>query len=763
MTIEQAVEMAVEHHRAGRVREAEALYRQVLGAQPGHADALHLLGVLAHQTGRAETAIELIRRAIDARADVGAYFGNLGLILAGEGRFEEAIEAHLRAVELQPDSAEARDNFAAALLGGGRLEEAAAEYRQSLSLKHDNADAHNNLGHTLRLLGRLDAAMGELRLALSLRPNFPQAYNNLGNVWHEKGELDQAILAYRHALALQPDSADTLGNLALSLKRRGDLDEAIKAYKKAAALRAENWEVRFELGECLRTVGQLSEAVDAYRGAIALRPDYAEAHNSLGIVYSELGTIDDAIAAYQRAVALRPELAGALNNLGNALKDTGDFAGAIACYRRALEIEPNPFVAGNLLYTLHFDPQFDAQAVAAEHREWNRIYAQPLAASIRPHENDRSPNGTSTGSVESRLRVGYVSPDLRVHPVGRFIAPLLSHHNHGQYEIFAYCDVARPDALTQRLRGCVDTWRDTAGLSDDALADLVRGDRIDILVDLAMHMGGTRMLAFARKPAPVQVTYLAYVSTTGLETMDYRVTDTYLDPPGSDESIYSEKSIRLPHSYWCYEPPIGGPPVNPPPATGKGRVTFGCLNNFAKVSGQAMATWAEILRRIPDSELILHSGEGSHRQRVRDRFAQAGVDPRRLHIVGRLPIEDYFQQYHQIDIALDPFPYPGGTTTCDALWMGVPVVTLAGKTAASRGGVSILSNAGLPEMIAPDLGQYIEIAAAIASDLPRLTKVRSTLRQRMAESPLMNAPQFAREVEAAFRQMWKDWCRDRSQ
>jgi predicted O-linked N-acetylglucosamine transferase (SPINDLY family) len=747
MTLEQALELAVQHHQAGRVREAEGLYLQILTAQPNHADALHLLGVLSHQSGRTESAIQLIRRAGEIRPDVPAYFGNLGIILAGLGRFEEAIDVYRKAIELQPDAPEVRDNLAGALLGAGRLEEAAGEYRRSLALKHDNADTHNNLGHTLRLLGRHDEAMAELRLALSLRPNSPQAYNNLGNVWHEKGDFDQAILAYGHALALQPNSADTLANLALSLKRRGDLGGAIEAYRKTAVLRPEDSEVRYHLGECLRTVGRLDEAAEAYRQALALKPDHTEAYNSLGMVYSELGLIDDAIAAYRRAAELRPDLAGALNNLGNALKDTGDFAGAIECYRRALEIEPNSYVAGNLLYTLHFDPHFDARAVADEHAEWNRIYAKPLAASIRPHDNDPSP--------DRRLRIGYVSRDLRVHPVGRFVAPLLSHHDHEQFEIFGYCDVARPDALTERLRGAVDTWRDTAGLSDESLAEQVRSDRIDILVDLAMHMDGTRMLTFARKPAPVQVTFLAYVSTTGLETMDYRLTDPYLDPPDVDESIYSEKSVRLPHSYWCYQPPEGTPPVNALPALAEHHITFGCLNNFAKISARTFDTWVQILQRVPDSQVVLHCGEGSHRQRVLERLASAGIVPGRVHIVGRLPLDEYFLEYHRIDIALDPFPYPGGTTTCDALWMGVPVVTLAGKTGASRGGVSILSNAGMPQFIAESTEQYAQIACSLAGDPSRLDDLRSQLRQRMAGSPLMNAKQFAAEVEAALRWMWR--------
>jgi len=290
------------------------------------------------------------------------------------------------------------------------------------------------------------------------------------------------------------------------------------------------------------------------------------------------------------------------------------------------------------------------------------------------------------------------------------------------------------------------------------LAQLIREDQIDILVDLTMHTAWNRMLLFARKPAPVQVTYLAYCSTTGLDTMDYRLTDPHLDPPGTNDAYYSEESIRLPETYWCYSADEPSPQIGPLPALNAGEVTFGCLNNFCKVSPDTLDLWIQLLRVTPKSRLILHAHEGSHRQRVWDLLDHQGIDPRRLKFVGRVPLSEYFKLYNQIDVGLDPFPCNGGTTTCDALRMGAAVVTLAGRTAVGRAGVSVLRNIGLPELIAETPQQYVQIATDLAQDLPRLAELRRTLRARMQASPLMDAPRFARNIEAAYRLMWRNWC-----
>jgi predicted O-linked N-acetylglucosamine transferase (SPINDLY family) len=385
-----------------------------------------------------------------------------------------------------------------------------------------------------------------------------------------------------------------------------------------------------------------------------------------------------------------------------------------------------------------------------EHRIWNQQHAEPLKKFIRPHSNDREP--------DRPLRIGYVSADFLDHPVGRLILPLLSAHNHDHFTIFCYSDVKQPDRLTPLIRRHAGQWQNIVRLTDERVAQMIREDRIDILVDLTMHVANNRLLLFARKPAPVQATYLAYCSTTGLEKMDYRLTDPYFDPPGMNDEFYSEKSIRLPETYWCYPNDDLSSEVGPLPALATGEITFGCLNNFSKVSPDALKLWMQLLRAMPKSRFILHAYPGAHRQRVVDLLQQGGIDPRRVAFAGKVPLREYYALHGKIDIGLDPFPFAGGTTTCDAVWMGVPVVTLIGKTAVGRGGVSILSNLGLPELIAGTPEQYIEIAMGLAKDLPRLAELRRTLRARMQASPLMDAPRFARNVEAAYRQMWRNWC-----
>ena len=377
----------------------------------------------------------------------------------------------------------------------------------------------------------------------------------------------------------------------------------------------------------------------------------------------------------------------------------------------------------------------------------------PLAAEIRSHTNDRSP--------DRRLRIGYVSPDFRWHPVARFILPLFRERDRRQVEVFAYSDVTTPDAVTGSVREHVDRWRDVAMLPDEKLAEVVRADGIDILVDLAAHSGHNRLLAFARKPAPVQVTYLAYCSTTGVDAIDYRLTDRFLDPP-SEHGDYTETSIHLPHCYWCYlAPPL---PDSPRPATERrtGPPTFGCLNNFAKVTDLTLDLWARLLLRVSEARLLVYARAEAHRDRVRRVLRDAGVEESRAAFVGRQPFADYLDTYRLIDVGLDPHPYGGGTTTCDALWMGVPVVSLAGRTGVSRAGSTLLANVGLERLVARTAEQYVELAAGLIRDAPGLTALRRELRARLESSPVMNAPQFARDVEAAFRTAWRDWCASRA-
>jgi predicted O-linked N-acetylglucosamine transferase (SPINDLY family) len=715
-TVDTALQAAIAHHRAGRWAEAEAVYRQILSQFPGHAAALHLLGVLAYRSNHVSAAIELIDRAIGVNPTVAEYHADLAEAYRRAGQMDAAIAAFRHAIALDPESAAAHYNLGNALKLQGRFEEAIAAYRRALELESDLALAHNNLGNALKATGRLAEAIVAYHRAIELEPGLALAHGNLGIALHEADQSEEAIAAHRRAIALGPDQALAYVNL----------------------------------GVALQGMDRTNEAIAVHRRAIALEPKLAEAHCNLGIALGSMGRFDEAIAAYREAIARKPDLPEAHNNLGEILRDQGQLDLALTAFRKAVELKPDyAGAASNFLFTLPFHPDFDARAILAEHRRWAERFAQPLAAEIQAHANDRTP--------DRRLRVGFLSPDLRVHPVGHLLLALWAHHDRQRIEIIAYSDLRVPDAVTDKLKASADQWHHTLGLSDAQVADRIRGDRIDILVDTTLHTARNRLLVFARKPAPIQVTMFGTPTTTGLPTMDYRLTDPYLDPPGAVDDAYTERSIRLPDCYWCYEASDWAPPVGELPARKKGHITFGCQNQFAKVSRPTLELWARILARVPGARLVIQSHPGSHLDPARRLFEACAITTDRVEFVPRMLKPQYFQSYGELDLCLDPFPYNGHTTTLDSLWMGVPVVTLAGRTAVGRGGVSILSNVGLTEMIARDPEEYVEIAVSLARDLGRLAELRAALRERIRASPLMNIEQFAADVESAFRGMWERW------
>jgi len=724
MTIQQALEIAVQHHQAGRLADAEALYRQILAVEPNNADALHLLGVVALQVGRHDLAVESIRNAVVLDPNNPIANSNLGEAYHALDRLDEAVISYRRALQLSPNFPAAHNKLGNALKDRGQLGEAVQAYRRAIEQKRDYPDAHINLGIALRARGEVDEAIASYRRALELEPHVPAAHNNLGNALKDRGQLDPAIEAYRRALELKPDYAAAHYNLGVALRAQGQFDEAIAAYRRALELNPNSPEAYNNLGNALRDRAQFDQAVDAYRCALELKPDFLEAHNNLGVALKDLGQIDEAVAAYRRSLQLQHD---------------------------------DPAIHSNLIYTLHFHPGHDARTIREEHQRWSRRFGDPVKQFLVPHSNARSQG--------RRLRVGYVSPDFRDHPVGRYVLPLFESHDRERYDIFCYSGVLEPDSITDRLRALAAGWRNTLGVSDAQLAETIREDEVDVLVDLAMHTAGNRLPLFARQPAPVQMTWLAYPGSTGLPSIGYRLTDARIDPPGSHgggTARSAEEPVRLPDCWCCYQPTVDSPEVNPLPARSTKRVTFGSMNHVAKVNEGALALWARVLDAVKGSQLLMLSPEGRTRERVLAFFNARGIAPERVDLVGYVPRSEYLRLYHRIDIALDTFPCNGMTTTCDALWMGVPVLTLPGEMPVSRAGLSILSTIGLGEFAASSEDDYVRIATDLAGDLPRLAALRVTLRQQMQSSPLMNAPRFARNVEAAYRSMWQTWCAGQS-
>jgi predicted O-linked N-acetylglucosamine transferase (SPINDLY family) len=665
------------------------------------------------------------------------------------GRWAEAESLYRQIISNDPSRADAISALASLLKQTGRTDEAIALFQTLTQLQPDRPEHHGNLGVALARAGQVNGAIAAYRKALSLQPDLTHAHYNLGNALRQRGELPAAIDAYRQAVQLRPDYFEALNNLAGALKEADNAAEAVATYRAALALRPKVPETQHGLANALKDIGDVAGALAAYRRALELKPNFPDASNNLGTLFSSRNRWDEAIVAYRAALAARPDYAEAHSNLGNALKNLGELDDATAHFDRSLQIQPNIAAASNRLYTMYFHPRYTAEHIRDEHRRWNDAQARPLLPAPLAFDNDPAP--------DRRLRLGYVSPDFREHCQTFFTLPLLSHHDHARFEIYCYSSVARPDAYTRRLEAHVEVWRDVTRLSDEALAKVIRDDQIDICVDLTMHMARGRPLLFARKPAPVQMAWLAYPGTTGLTAMDYRLTDPRLDPPDTD-GHYVERSVRLPDTFWCYDPLTTEPPPNDLPALANGFVTLGCLNNFCKLNDDVLDAWSKVMLALPDARLLMLAPLGSARDRLLERVKQRHVDPRRIEFVAYQPRAQYLATYHRIDLALDTFPYNGHTTTLDACWMGVPTVSLAGATAAARGGLSILSNLGQDDWVARTSEQYVGIATALARDLPRLRDARATLRQRMQSSPLMDASRFARSVEEACRNMWRTWC-----
>jgi len=683
MNPESLFALALQHHHAGRLAEAEVLYRQVLAAESSHADALHHLGAIAHQVGRHDLAIDLIRRAI----------------------------------QRHPGSPEACLNLGNALSSRGRNIEAIASYRRALELRPGFAEAANSLGTAQAALGQIDKAMSSFRQAVALQPDYPEAFNNLGNVLQTRAQWDEAFAAYGEAIRLRPDYPDAHANMGVALAEQG----------------------------------RHREALAEYRRALELNPQSAEAYGNLGLSLATLGLIDEAETAHRRALEINPGYADACNSLAQVLKEQGRLEEAFAAYREALRLNPEqPGVHSNLIYTLLFRPIADSNGIAEEQRRWCQRFVTPLRPSSRSYFNTRDP--------ERRLRIGYVSPNFHRHSISHFLIPLLEAHDPAQVEIHCYASVKRPDDFTARARKSARVWCDVLALDDRALAELISHDRIDILVDLTQHMANNRLAVFARQPAPVQVSWLGYPATTGLPIIDYRLTDAWMEPEGAPWTETVEHPVRLPDCWFCFDPLTYLEPIVRSATVG-GPVTFGSLNNFCKINEPTLQLWAAVLRTTEGSRLLLHCPVGRTQSRLRQYFEGQGVSADRLELVPHTATrEDYLRLWERIDVGLDPFPYNGGTTTCEALWMGTPVVSLAGQTAVSRLGLSILKNLGLPELVASSEQEYIRIATELAHDAGRRRKMRSTLRDRMQASPLMDAPRFARNVEAAYRTMWREWC-----
>ena len=594
------------------------------------------------------------------------------------------------------------------------------------------------------------ASVEFFRRAIACAPDFSEAHFNLAVAYYALDALEPAAACLHRVLQLNPNAVAALERLGLILFRLDRIEDAFDCFKRATALDDGLDEAHYYMGVILQNAGQPDAAVDCYRRALTINAGLAEAHNNLGVCLRLLGQIDEAIACCTEALALAPNFALAHNNLGLFYKDVGRLDEAVDSYRRAIACDPAYTQAhSNLLYLLYFHPDHNDASILLEAKKLaaGEALARGASEPITPIAHIAP---VLRGNAPRRLRIGYVSPDFREHCQSLFTLPLFENHDRTNFEICCYAHLPQPDALSERLAAHADLWRATHQLNDAQLAALIAADHLDVLVDLTMHMAGGRPAMFARKPAPVQVAWLAYPGTTGLPAIDYRLTDPWLDPAGQSEDCYSERSERLPDTFWCYDPLTSDLEPGPLPALMNGYVTFGCLNNFCKVSEQTLRLWARVMAALPTSKLLLLAPEGRHRGRVLNILEKCGIAGVRVEFMHYLPRREYLQTFQRIDLCLDTLPYNGHTTSLDAYWMGVPVITRVGNTIAGRAGWSQLNNLGHAELAAFDDDAFVRIALDLAGDPEKLDGLRTTLRAALQSSPLMDGPRFARAIEAIY-------------
>lgn len=646
---------------------------------------------------------------------------------------------------------------------GGALQmqgmDALPAYQKAAQLLPDDPHAHYNFGVALKIAGRIGDAAASYRKAIALKSDFAEAHSNLGNALKDLGRLEEAIASYRRAIKIRPDSADTYISLGIALNGLGQLEDAAASYRRAAEIKPDSALAHYNLGNVQKDQGRLEDAVASYRRAVEIKPDFAGAHNNLGGVLKDMSQLDAALVCYRKALELKPDIAEAHNNLGGVFKDFGQVDDALACYRKALELKPGFDEAySNLLFLYAYQGLISPDEYLAQARNWEQACVPAQVREAARHRVfKRSP------LQGRRLKVGYVSGDYRQHAVSYFVEQLFINHDRSKIELFAYSTQSKRDAVTDRLQAQAEHWVSLAAISDDAIRERIEADSIDVLIDLSGHSAHNRLGVFARRAAPVQAYYLGYFASTGLTEMDYWIGDEFLTPPETD-SHFSEQVWRLPRISWSYDAKDAPPPAwHPDP---EGVVWVGSFNNLGKMTPATLALWARVLHALPEGRLLLKTKELSdagNRRRILDAMADHGIQPDRIDLQDRSVTPDWsahMAYYNRLDIALDPIGAMGGVTTSfDALWMAVPIITMQGDRVASRATAAIVGSLGHAGWIAQSEEEYIGKAVALARDVEQRKKLRSAQRERMATNPLCDAKGLASSLENAYEKMYERWVK----
>lgn len=777
--------------KLGRLEEAIAGARMAVVFHRESARAHQTLGTMLLRAREPAAALEYLSEAARLEPNSLDAWINRGIAQRDTGDLDGAEKSYRSALDLSPQDPIAHNNLGNVLSAAGRHDEAAAAYRTAIASKSDYAEAKANLANTLRDLGDIEAALEILKDAARAHPDHSGVLSAYGNVLRLAEYYDQAVAVLQDALTLNAQSAEIHNNLGLALTLKNKWDDAEVHFKAATELRPDLPIISNNYGALLLRMFRFDDAIKALSNAIARDPDYDEAYCNLGVAHYMLGQANEAIDVYRRIVARSPENAFARYGLAVTLLEDQRLSEAEAEVREAIALDPHNAMAHNTLGVLLLDQHFitaareamkgaaDEHTISAPvfysnyafsslyepditndevfeiHREYGNRFAKPVPEHSRPHTQVRDPH--------RKLTLAYVSPDFRAHSVAYFFEPLMEKHDRSQFKIVLYSNTSRKDNVTEGLKRVADVWVETLGLTDDKFADQIRFDQVDILVNLGGHTSGNRLPVCARNVAPVQIEYLGYPDTSGVPAMGYRISDGHADPVGISEAACVEKIIRLPDCFHCYRPYAKAPSPASAPHLAKGYVTFASFNVLPKVNDRTIAAWSEILKNVPKSRFYIKCKQlrdAKVQARIRDDFARFGIDPARIDMESFVPsVQDHLAQYGMVDLALDTFPYNGTTTTCEAMWMGVPVLSVAGHNHRGRVGASLLSAVGLADQfLARDVDDYVARAITWGRNPAPLADIRNKLRPMMVASPLLNEVGFTRELETVYRDLWRAWC-----
>lgn len=774
------------HMDIGQLDLAMQCFMRALEIAPGFAGALCRLGDVLQAQGHLKEAAQCYGGALDIDPALAMAHVGKGDVLQAQQQFQAAQSSYRQALTLAPDAADvhrklgdmhvalnrpeqAMQDYAAALQGdphnamahGGmgnvlfrldRNAQAVASYRAATALPTAIAAHHHGLGRSLHAIGETAGAEAAYRQAIALDPSVAAPLLHYADLLRETRRKEQAIAIYQAALLLAPGHVATLNNLGMALQEDGQLDQALAAFEQVLALAPDNPVSHSNIAAVFNAMGRHDAALESCRRAVKLGPKSVAAHVNMGTFLMEMGRLSEAVKSLETVIRLDPHNRKAHVNISAALARLGRIDQATIQTRQALKINPNwDELHSNLLFYLTHNQELDAAGLFAEHLRYAEQFEAPLRASWPQHANTRDP--------ERRLRIGFVSADLYNHAVAHFITPILEHLAHApRLEIIAYANSFHDDPVSRHLHGLASIWRQVEKLTHAELAQLITSDAIDILIDLSGHTGFNRLPTFARKPAPLQVTWIGYPGTTGLQAMDYILTDRYYCPPGELDDQFTEKLARLPASA-VFLPSPEAPAVSPAPAIENGYITFGSFNRAGKLSREVIGRWSKLLRAVPDAKMLLAGMPNDHASDMfRSWFNDEGIVSERLSFYAQTNIHDYLDLHRMVDICLDTYPYTSGTTGFHALWMGVPTLTMLGPTLPGYVSASILSHAGLSDFIARGEAEFLEKGILLSRDVDRLAELRMQLRDRMRNAANGQPTVISSGLENALRSMWQRWC-----